>query len=207
MSKPTGNCGRAATLFSVLFLTILATAAVGQITGSVHDFSGQGWAGGEICVPCHTPHNADNTIAFSPFWNHEVTNQTFTLYSSPSLDHEPEQPRGPSLLCLSCHDGVTAVDSYGGATGTIFIDGSAKIGTDLSDDHPISLSWTHQTKLPDCGNCHVGSHHNPQDMILPFFDGYLECSTCHDVHNGTGLPRLLRKPLDGSQVCLHCHGK
>ena len=204
MSNPASPC-RTAVLLSVLSLAVLATAALGQITGSVHDFSGQGWSGGEICVPCHTPHDADNSIAFSPLWNHEVTQQVFTLYTSPSLDHDPEQPRGPSLLCLSCHDGVTAVDSYGGATGTIFVDGSAKIGTDLSNDHPISLSWTHQTEMPSCGNCH--SIHSPGDMLLPFFDGYLECSTCHDVHNGTGLPRLLRKSLDGSQLCLHCHGK
>ena len=33
------------------------------ITGSAHDFSGQGWGTTEICEPCHTPHNADASIA------------------------------------------------------------------------------------------------------------------------------------------------
>ena len=200
MTHPSSSLPRTAFLFSIVIICGLAAAAIGQISGSVHDFSGAGWSGGEICVPCHTPHDADNSIAFSPLWNHETTTQTFTLYTSPSLDHNPEQPRGPSLLCLSCHDGVTAVDSYGGATGSIYIDGAAKIGTDLSNDHPISLTWTHQTKLPDCGKCH-GS------WELPFYDGYIECATCHDVHNGAGNPTLLRQPIDGSQICLTCHGK
>jgi predicted CXXCH cytochrome family protein len=40
---------------------------------------------------------------------------------------------------------------------------------------------------------------------LPFYDGYLECSTCHDVHNGSGYEKMLRKPAEQGQLCKHCH--
>ena len=186
--------------------SLLAFAASAGIVGGAHDFSGNGWSGGEICIPCHTPHDANQDVDYSPLWNHEVNIGTaYTLYSSPTLDEQPEQPRGPSLLCLSCHDGVTAIDSFGSRTGSTHMQGSALIGTDLSDDHPISLRWSHQTDLPSCGSCH--RLHGPDPLVLPFYDGYLECSTCHDPHGDSGYTHLLREPLDGSQICLTCHGK
>ncbi|MEW6072965.1 MAG: cytochrome c3 family protein [Planctomycetota bacterium] len=189
---------------SVAFL-LVASAVWAEITGSAHDFSSYGWSGQQICVACHIPHDADQTVPESPLWNHEVGNETYTLYSSPTLDQQPEQPRGPSLLCLGCHDGVTAVDSFGGNMGSYFLTGDARIGTDLSNDHPISIYWDHQTGDGGlvCSNCH--NFHEPVDPYLPFFDRYVECSTCHDVHNTVGIPKLLRASMSGSQLCLHCH--
>ena len=190
-------------------VSILFTGLVyGAIQGSVHDFSAQGWAGGEICLPCHTPHNADTTVTDSPLWNHQVTAAVFTLYSSPTLDITPEQPRGPTKLCLSCHDGTVALDSFGGNTGLNYLGGDANLGTDLFDDHPVSIRWEHQTELGGsmCSNCHI-LHPFGFNNILPFFDRHIECSTCHDVHNGTPYVKLLRKSLQGSDICFHCHGK
>ena len=189
-------------IVSILFTWLV----YGAIQGSAHDFSTPGWAGGEICLPCHTPHNADTTVTDSPLWNHRVTTAVFTLYSSPTLDVSPEQPRGPTRLCLSCHDGTVALDSYGGNSGSNYISGDFNLGTDLSNDHPVSILWQHQTNIVSgsCGKCH-GS--NPNNPPLPFFDGYVECATCHDVHNGTTYVKLLRKPLQGSEICFQCHGK
>jgi predicted CXXCH cytochrome family protein len=184
------------------------------IQGSKHDFSSTGWANGEICIVCHTPHNADpygDNIIDAPLWNHDADMSTvYTLYSSPTLDSTPEQPRGMSKLCLSCHDGIIALDSFGGNVGTNNMTGDALIDTDLTDDHPISIYWSHQVEFKTgsstCINCHNPS---PTDFnpILPFFDRYLECATCHDVHNTEGYDHLLRLPTTGSQLCFHCHGK
>ncbi len=186
----------------------------GQISGSPHDFSGSSWNGsGEICVVCHTPHNSDTAAAGAPLWNHRVTTATFTLYSSRTLVVQPEQPRGVTRLCLSCHDGTVALDSFGGMTGNTFISGDANLGTNLSDDHPVSIKWKHQNRnparqLPNCFNCHKRGGWRPITSELPFFDGYVECATCHDPHNGTsGYGHLLRKTLAGSRLCLHCHRK
>jgi hypothetical protein len=106
----------AVTVFSVLF----ALPAAAGITGSVHDFSAYGWSNGEICSICHIPHNG-STTSDAPIWNHAVSSATYTLYSSSTMDVVAEQP-GPgsySRMCLSCHDGTVAVDSFGGNTGTM----------------------------------------------------------------------------------------
>ena len=67
-----------------------------------------------------------------PLWNHKVTTATYTLYSSPTLKATLSQPTHyGSKLCLSCHDGTVALDSFGGNTGTTFIDSSNSVGTDL----------------------------------------------------------------------------
>ena len=194
------------TLGAVLLLAPVPTS--GGIAGSAHDFSAQGWSGGKVCLSCHTPHNADATVDGAPLWNHEVTAATYTLYGSPSMVGATEQPRSVSRLCLSCHDGTVALDSFGGVTGGTFINDSAKIETNLTDDHPISIRWQHQNDMSNgvCLNCH--SIHPPAFVSeLPFFDGYVECATCHDVHNGTQYGKLLRMSRQGSQLCLHCHGK
>ena len=125
-------------------------------------------------------------------------------------DFELRRMETISKLCLSCHDGVVAVSSFGTNIGSQYISGDSLIGTSLQDDHPISIYWSHQVKFTSgsgtCINCH---NPRPTDFnpILPFFDRYLECATCHDVHNTAGNDHLLRLPLINSQLCLHCHGK
>ena len=193
-------------------LAVFSCLVIAQtIVGSAHDFSDEGWSGGEICLPCHTPHNADTTEPDAPLWNHAVTASVFTVYTSPTMEQTPVQPQGPTKLCLSCHDGTVALDSFGGTTGTNFIAAAADLTTDLSDDHPVSVYWNHQTggagSGPYCNNCHAA--HNPtlQLSVLPFFNHYVECSTCHNVHNSSGNAHLLRLPLTGSTLCLYCHRK
>ncbi len=192
-------------IFSVLVSTV--SLGWGNIQGSAHDFSSKGWSNGEICLPCHTPHNAMG--GFSPLWNHQVTTTTFVVYSSPTLKGTPGQPRGVSKLCLSCHDGTVAVDSFGTMTGSEMIAGTVNLGFDLSNDHPISIRWNHQTDFITSGACIKCHNPRPSDInpILPFYDRYIECATCHDVHNKSGFPSLLRMTMDKSALCIQCHGK
>jgi predicted CXXCH cytochrome family protein len=175
------------------------------IRGSAHDFSGQSWSQGEVCIVCHTPHNASAVLA-QPLWNHDRTTATFTLYSSDSLHGAPAQPGPASIACLSCHDGTIAMDAFGGNTGSRFVTGPARIGTDLSQHHPIGITVYHPG-VPSCQNCH--DLHNPSwTPILPFFNGRVECATCHDPHNNAAPgEKLLRKTVTGSAICLHCHAK
>lgn len=94
----------------------------------------------------------------------------FTPYQSPNFDSQgdtPGKPKGVSLACLSCHDGSLAFDAllnFGGSgstdnvtgfnptsstpkvdttTGRMINVGSQQfpmLGTDLSNDHPISMA-------------------------------------------------------------------
>jgi len=116
----------------------ISDAASTSIIGSKHDFSA-GNAGGvnhfagywqigaptdlgplidEVCVFCHTPHGASldpntNTL----LWNRissPPSGYSYKPYSSASMtnpapDTADRKPTGISMMCMSCHDGVTSI--------------------------------------------------------------------------------------------------
>jgi predicted CXXCH cytochrome family protein len=195
------------------FICLIALSQTGkaqQITGSAHDFSNLAWSNNQICLPCHTPHNATTTVVDAPLWNHQITETSFMLYSSGSIDATIGQPDGSSKLCLSCHDGSVAVENFGGVTNGInFVTGNSLIGTDLSGDHPISFIYNTALATSD------GSLHDP--ATRPALGGTIrtrmlisdkmQCSSCHDVHNRYGVPGLLVMSNTNSALCLTCHNK
>lgn len=205
-------------LFLVLAAAgIAAGPALGAISNSVHDFTVTGGfnEGGEICMPCHTPHNAlsaDGADAV-PLWNHTVTTASFTPYASTTLNATVGTPSGVSKLCLSCHDGTVALDSFGGAGAPASgpITGDALVGADLSNDHPISFTYDAALVTADGGLNPItdssgisGGTTIEADML---FSGSVECASCHDVHDDAGIPKLLRKSNAASALCLTCHNK
>ena len=200
-------------IFTLSLSFLMTQVIVGQnISGSAHDFSAETWnTTDEICIVCHTPHNADVSVADAPLWNHMLTSSTFTLYTSPTLDATLGQPSGSSKLCLSCHDGSIALENFSGATGgTHFITGGALLGTDLSDDHPISFTYNTALATADGGLNDPSTASSglggtiAEDML---FNGIMQCASCHDVHNGAGVDNLLLKSNSASALCLTCHAK
>jgi len=204
-----------------ILLAVSQQGFAGSIAGSAHDFSVQGWSGGEICVACHTPHNADTTAA-APLWNHTVSTTNYTMYTSPTMEATSTgQPGGTSRLCLSCHDGTVAVDSFGGAVGGVFMAGNGAVGSggNLGDDHPISITYDSalatldgSLKDPAVATATVGltggkTKTGTVDSLL-LTTGTIQCSSCHDVHNTftVGAP-LLKITTAGSQLCFTCHDK
>ena len=204
------------TLFVVnlIFLTfVFSGTLLGQsIIGSAHDFSSASWnTTGQICIVCHAPHNADVSVNDAPLWNHQSTVATFTPYSSASLNATVGQPDASSKLCLSCHDGTVAVDNFGGTTsGTFFITGNSLIGTDLNDDHPVSFIYDPALAIADGGLADPTSTNSglggtiSQDLLI---GDKVQCASCHDVHNASGLDKLLIKSNAQSDLCLTCHIK
>lgn len=244
--KPPVGRGMMKTALLMLFILFMYSAvADAVIKGGKHDFSGKGWGTDESCIFCHTPHNASavanvgsnpmDSCAFCHGWgygvpksyngsqlcNRKMSTAVYTVYSSSSLKNTPQQPRGPSKLCLSCHDGTIAIDSYGMRTGTSYVTGSKSFGNDLSKMHPISIKWDHQTTkfghssdFTICYKCH---HEQPLPQGanpvrgLPFY-GYpsqmfLECGSCHEPHGKFAYPKFLREDMTGSKLCLECHEK
>lgn len=183
--------------------------AAAQISGSEHDFSADGWTqNSEICVVCHASHN-NTTVAAAPLWNHETSAGPWTMYGGSDIQGTIDTaPSGVSLLCLSCHDGTVALDSFGGATGTEFIGGRRNLGTDLSNDHPISITYDNVLDpglaAPDTSSGVVNGSTIAADML---YSGKVECASCHDVHNAFNLPGLLKKTNAASGLCLTCHLK
>lgn len=199
-------------LAAIAGLFFLGTASAQTIVGTDHDLSRVQGTGGEICVVCHTPHNADTLVSEAPLWNHETTGATFAVYTSPTFDGgPPNQPGGASRLCLSCHDGTVALDAFGaqGGTANNVITGGALIGTDLSDDHPISFTYDSALATTDNGLFDPATASSglggtiDEDML---FAGNMECASCHDVHDNSIEP-FLRVSNAASAMCLTCHNK
>jgi len=67
----------------------------------------------QVCVYCHTPHGANDTLD-APLWNRTHLNTTYTTYDTlgtSTLTQAVSQPGVNSLTCLSCHDGTVGIDS------------------------------------------------------------------------------------------------
>lgn len=185
----------------------------------------------QVCVFCHTPHGA-NSSAKTPLWNRaSAPANTYTRYTSSSLDATTiadgfnAQPGGSSQLCLSCHDGMIALGNVNvlngqsspptvaGLTGTMATLGAGSgsntgftrhIGTDLSNDHPISITYNNALALQDgemrnltttspsqrdtgTGTL-IGVRERGYKPKLPLEAtgtgglGQVQCATCHDPH-------------------------
>ncbi len=195
---------------------IAVSPVLAAISGSAHDFSGDSWSGAQTCGICHTPHSSSSTIA--PLWNHTLSSATYTIYSSPSLNASVGQPSASSKACLSCHDGTVALDSLGGGTsGTTFVAGADNLGTNISNDHPVSFAYsaalaTADGELFDPTVKTVGALAGKTIHDGLLFNGNLECGSCHDVHAGKGDAgvsgnHLLIVNNAGSALCLTCHNK
>jgi predicted CXXCH cytochrome family protein len=159
----------------------------------------------DMCVFCHTPHQISGQAAL---WNHTLSSATYTPYSSSTMKAAVGQPTGDSRLCLSCHDGTVALGmvtsrklaiSTKGA-GTI-TSGKSLLGTDLSDDHPVSFTYdaalasrNPQLKDPSVLNNKVRLDSAQQ----------VQCTSCHDAHSDQ-YGKFLVQPNTASALCLTCH--
>jgi len=173
-------------------------SASASMQGTPHDLSAV--AGGAACSFCHTPHGA---LPGTPLWSHKLSTAVYKIYESSSLKAKVGQPTGASKLCLSCHDGTVALtETVTGASGGASIPaGSANLGTDLSDDHPISFVYSSGLSAQD-------------SQIRPPFDlpaalkldrsGELQCTTCHDAHDNRH-GNFLVMSNERSQMCVSCH--
>jgi predicted CXXCH cytochrome family protein len=168
----------------------------------------------EVCVFCHVPHNASNA---APLWNRASPTGTYTPYSSTTAKGNMGQPNGTSLLCLSCHDGTIApgellsrgatkvpmlgVDT---ATGRLLPNTSSNLGTDLSNDHPISIAYTAALATNSGGE--LASPATLTGKVKLDASGQMQCSSCHDPHDNT-IPKFLVVSNTASGLCITCHTK
>jgi predicted CXXCH cytochrome family protein len=184
----------------------------------------------QICIFCHTPHNASPA---HPLWNHELSAVVnYTNYTSPTLQayaSEAEAPPidGYSKLCLSCHDGTVGIGSIVSRWDEIMmvtvpgvIDESGKLiggpgylGTDLSGGHPISIVFDEalasKRNSADPPLSRLNWPINDPDIKLDPTQGRygVQCTSCHDPHGSKaagGWPPFWHKATH-DEVCIVCH--
>lgn len=167
---------------------------------------------------------------YLPLWTHELTQnaRVFATYQNgsgaPRTGAHASQaamdgslPGSVSLLCLSCHDGSVAVNSYGNfehRTGGTTIGSQYLIGADavLSNHHPIGLDYDAVRSLDDqirpADAASLGGAGPVRAHLFGPGNSRMECSTCHSVHNtGNTGENLLWRSDARSRLCLSCHDK
>ena len=228
---------------SVLAGLLLASSAAfgASIVGSPHDLTGTVYTdlgvadlNGEICVFCHTPHGASGTMTGAPLWNKaDMADKTFVMYGN--LDGSAGTAgttvagtstdtavANASLACLSCHDGVSSIDSVVNAPGSGFntnagalkiqdvkvlgarlndvanianLDGLTR---SLSNTHPVSIVYDATADGTKAGslkalNTVLVGWQGATDISSLLRNDRVECGSCHDPHNGTaGMDAALR---------------
>lgn len=172
--------------------------------GTAHDFKNLQQTD-ETCNVCHIPHMEAPRSLTGPLWDPTTTTKTFTPYQNiGKLDAATEQSSNVSILCLSCHEGTIATDSYSGAVGTSTMGVTVIFG---SEDHPIMFIYEGVV----ASNGGLASSTNAYNAGV--LKGALattatvECTSCHDVHNAGNFHPLLRINNVGSGLCLTCHIK
>jgi predicted CXXCH cytochrome family protein len=225
------RCIRIAAALIPLIAASFAYGAGPTIAGSKHDFSQPDSilfqaSGGEICKPCHTPHNAVDVTVSDRLWAHTLSTASYTVhagrnYTTGALDigqsaSQTEMDR-QSRLCLSCHDGTVALDAFAGKMADAqWGDSTANLGSDLLNDHPVGGKTKYDTSKPyykaladpakgtvtilgTSGTLPLVKANNGTDWSI-------SCLTCHNAH-GAGYSSLLRGDNAGSNLCLSCHNK
>jgi len=196
-------------LAPVFFLALPgAVQAQTQIARTVHNLTPTGpgtvktTQSAGLCIFCHAPHNANPTRAL---WNRELPGVVYQLYASSTLKALLDQPTGTSRLCLSCHDGILALGNLrvpppGGQPALGPLTGKAVLGSDLSNDHPISFTYdsalaVSRGQLADPSNLPSAIHLDNQQ---------LQCTSCHDPHEDQRA-KFLRADNRYGALCTACH--
>lgn len=206
-----------------------AGMAVADISITKHNLSSSGTGSvvstdnPEVCVFCHTPHQAIKNDNIT-LWNHTLSaTATYGVYTSPTFDATDAADVGgvdattatATNLCLSCHDGTIAINSLNNASninptttmsgvdpdGTLLDAATTNLGGNLADDHPVNFTYDATLVTADGGLTDPATHTN-----VKLYSGKVQCASCHDPHSETN-GAFLRASMDGSGLCTECHAK
>ncbi len=225
-------------LASFASIAMAGTLPQTGVNGSFHDITFLGATQGSynqddyqrVCIFCHTPHNAQaNTGGVpAPLWNHTISTVNLTPYTWAAPANLPIQFNadplvGPSRLCMSRHDGVTAVDSHGPDAGVGTAQGNNNGNTPLTSvgryidnlavTHPIGFQYQ------DAMNKRPGELEPPTNLFLNLGVPGGGAAAFDDTHNratysagGSNLPasnasakKIGDTMYGGYMTCASCH--
>jgi len=181
------------------------------------------------CATCHTPEQTDYSTLL---WNYTLQATSYR-WSDPATTAGTRYPtfqgdtyKGPTTKCLSCHDGMLASGF------------AVSRGPDISHTHPVATPYPINGSPNTYNFVRNGMHiattewvANPMasngirlfnddgsgNIVVGVVAGRtgIECSSCHDVHNGSRVKdqKLVTGLLSGKDrfpggyLCLQCHVK
>ncbi|MBI4528927.1 MAG: hypothetical protein HY695_34450 [Deltaproteobacteria bacterium] len=207
------------------------------LAGSVHDFNAEKWRPYDgvtvigACTICHAPHRASRTRLL---WNHTIPpGDTFVFGpEEPATNGGTPLPtispgyKGPTSMCLSCHDGSVAIGDVN------WYDGNARTGSSaviketqgrIGYHHPVAVPYPFQGMRNSYNSVTTGPDvdlskfvADPRaagarlfrdvsgDILAGAATGAsgIECSSCHDPHNGSSVNEgpLLRARCEACHI-------
>src|SRR5581483_11804166 len=230
----------ARTIGLVMLILVVATSvsfaarpSKALLTNSMHDLrSTLGGASFTICNFCHVAHKtvADTYPSYiGPLlWNHTLssattygvyTSGTFASYGTDISDLGAVNGAGytTSNLCLSCHDGTVAIDSwYAPVTGANYqplpnpgnhFVASKDTIKDMTNTHPVNFTYYNAPWLSQAGVLAPASSSSVDGAgVVPLENGKMQCWTCHDAYNGASSIFEQNFPTQASgSFCTYCH--
>jgi predicted CXXCH cytochrome family protein len=96
---------------------------------------------------------------------------------------------------------MTGVDA---TTGRLLPNTSSNLGTDLSNDHPISIAYTAALATNSGGE--LASPATLTGKVKLDASGQMQCSSCHDPHDDTN-GKFMVVANTASALCITCHTK
>lgn len=227
-----------------MFIFIPFTLGFCDIVGSKHDLSFSSGntiraASGTtdyICVFCHTPHAANSDYPNAPIWNRTASLESYTTYATTTSGTTVTSVSNTSKLCLSCHDGISSINSLINAPGSGLLGdssftsgglvkmnatsdgetfkmpiGASNLGVDLSNSHPISIDYISGRGSLKETSVDLGTGWTTIDGLNKISsllkNGKVECTSCHDPHLGENTTFLRSGNNVKSKLCLGCHDK
>jgi hypothetical protein len=220
---------------AALALPTLACAQVigGGILGTLHDFASQTGDGSfykttqagstaantvGLCTFCHTPHSAQTTKLL---WNHRLSASNFTwdvatTSSGTAFPTLASTYSGPTVKCLSCHDGTIAigdVSMYKGAAGVyntykitdpIFQIAKGAIAGNMKGNHPVGMPYPFGAAV----NTYNGVTTNANVVLTEFQANPVNANGQKvKLYNDTGVGVIVSGAVAGKSgiECSSCH--
>ena len=163
---------------AMVFAASSAFAAAGNVSSTKHNLASTGTSSykgtsDQVCKYCHVPHNPQIN---APLWSRNGNPATVTAYTNAaSMNATPSTtPGATTAMCLNCHNAAPVAQTVASISLGATISTSAQIGTDLTNDHPVSFLYDSALVAADGG----GIVASP----LPLFGAsanQMECATCH----------------------------
>jgi len=213
-------------------MSFAARPSKNLIVNSLHDLrSTLNGASYTVCNFCHVAHKtvADIYPSFiGPLlWNHTLSAKTtygvyssgtFTAYGTDIADLGTLNGAGytTSNLCLSCHDGTVAVNSWYAPVlgsngnplpqGSYFMPNKFRV-TDMKNTHPVNFTYYNAAWLTAAGVLAPANSSSVDGAgVIPLESGKMQCWTCHDAHNGASSIFEQNFPTQASgSFCTYCH--
>lgn len=182
----------------------------------------------ELCVFCHTPNTVKGGSGEIPAWNKRITLESFKIYTS--AEQLPSdgnlESSNPSLACLSCHDGINAINVIANVPGmtsapslsrdtnpargaeVLQMLGSGPVTMKIRDDtnHPISVEYNMERANLRMINSPLFGWAGANSISSLLRNNRVECGSCHDPHEATN-STFLRVSNANAALCTGCHAK